>query len=351
MYLDYWNLNKHPFNNVPDPEMYFDMHQSVDQAASELLFAIEEADECLAVIVGPVGVGKTMCLRLVLDSLDESKYRVAFVTNPDMTFTQLLREVVGQLEEKTCNEARKDQLLEHFNRILFANNDDGKRTLIFIDEGNVIKAANLESLRLLTNMQDDHQNLLTIVLAGQPELGRRLEDPRRDNLFQRIGVYCKVEGIDSIATMKDYIEHRMERAGFRGDPIFTERAYEAIWKFSDNGMPRLVNKVCKLALKAGETNHLRQVTEPIIASIADRFERTFVRRKAKPKKSPSPIHDTKIHSMTPSDREQLASRLATERVRRLDGIIDPFEAWQNARLEILEELRKSGHTPVIKAAS
>jgi len=62
----------------------------------------------------------------------------------------------------------------------------GKRVVVFIDEGNAIKPHNLDSLRLLTNMQDDHQNLLTIILAGQPELGKRLEDPRRENLFQRI---------------------------------------------------------------------------------------------------------------------------------------------------------------------
>ena len=57
MYLDYWGLEKHAFNNVPDPTMYFDMHATVENAVAELLFAIEEADECLAVVVGEVGLG------------------------------------------------------------------------------------------------------------------------------------------------------------------------------------------------------------------------------------------------------------------------------------------------------
>jgi len=242
MYTEYWGLNKHPFDNVPDPEMYFDMHQSVDDAVSEVLFAIEEGDECLAVVVGPVGVGKTMCLRIVLDSLDHEKYRIAFVTNPDMTFTQLIREMIGQLEGKQCEETRKDRLFEIFNKLLFETSDKGKRVVIFIDEGNVIKPHNLESLRLLTNMQDDKQNLFTIILAGQPELGKRLEDPRRANLFQRIGVYCKIHGLDSFEMMRDYIEHRLERAGLSGRRIFTDNAYKRVWESSENGTPRIDRK-------------------------------------------------------------------------------------------------------------
>jgi type II secretory pathway predicted ATPase ExeA len=352
MYLDYWKLNKHPFNNVPDPEMYFDMHQSVESSVSELLFAIEEGDECLAVVVGPVGVGKTMCLRIVLNALNQSKYRIAFVTNPDMTFPQLLREIIGQIKGKECLEKRKDRLFEEFNRLLFETSDAGKRVVVFIDEGNAIKPHNLDSLRLLTNMQDDHQNLLTIVLAGQPELGKRLEDPRRENLFQRIGVYCKIEGIDSRENMKDYIEHRLERAGLSGDSMFTESAYDEVWKLSEGGMPRLINKMCKLSLKAGQTNNLQCIDADIVKAVGDRFRRIYVRMRAT-RKVVKPVEVKEVNAVveqpvTPpklelkilsqDEREKLASQLATERLTRLVRVLDPFEAWSKAREEILHEI-------------
>ena len=64
------------------------------------------------------------------------------------------------------------------------------------DEGNAFKPVNLESLRLLTNMQEDDRNLFTIVLAGQPKLAKMLEAPARANLFQRIGVYCNIERME-----------------------------------------------------------------------------------------------------------------------------------------------------------
>ena len=273
MYYEYWGLNSSPFDNVPDPKMFFSMHRSVADAVSELLFAIQEGDECLAVVVGEVGLGKTMTLRAILDRLDPRKYRIAFITNPDVTFNQLLRDVIGQLKGEPCEIKKKDELLELFNRLLFETIDSGSKVLIFIDEGNAFKTANLQSLRLLTNMQEDTRNLFTIILAGQPKLAKMLEDPRQANLFQRIGVYCRLEKMESPDVVRFYIEHRLERAGTTRK-IFSDEAVERIHEFSD-GVPRLVNKMCKLCLKAGQTNGLQSIDGEIASAIADRFQKTF----------------------------------------------------------------------------
>jgi general secretion pathway protein A len=276
MYLEYWGLEKNPFDNVPDPAMYFRLHPTVENAVAEVLFAIDEGNECLAVVVGEVGLGKTMALRVLLNSLDPEKYRIAFVTNPEVTFTQLMREIIGQLLDEPCTIRDKVILLEEFNRILFDTADSGRKVLVFIDEGNSIKAANLEALRLLTNMQEDARNLFTIVLAGQPRLGRMLEAPERANLFQRIGVYSKLEPFASADVVRDYVEHRLERAG-RSEPIFTDDAYEVIFSQS-GGTPRLINRLCKLSLKAGETHQMERLDAALLQQIAARFERKYVSR-------------------------------------------------------------------------
>ncbi len=272
MYYEYWGMKRPPFDNVPDPSMYFSAHQTVEQAVGEVLFAIEEGDECLAVVVGEVGLGKTTSLRVILDTIDQDKYRIAFITNPDVTFTMLLREIIGQLKGEACAIRRKDELLEEFNRVLFETVDENKRVLVFIDEGNAFKPVNLESLRLLTNMQEDDRNLFTIILAGQPKLAKMLESPARANLFQRIGVYCHLEKMESWLMVRDYLDHRIERAG-RAEPIFTDKAVQAIYEFSEKGVPRLVNKIAKLALKAGETSGQAAVDADIIRMIGERFKR------------------------------------------------------------------------------
>lgn len=144
--------------------------------------------------------------------------------------------------------------------------------LIFIDEANALSPVALESLRLLTNMQDDTRNLFTLVLSGQMELARRLEHPRRANLFQRVGAYSRIEKIESLAVLKDYVHTRLRLAGGK-EMFFTDLSLLALWEHSDHGVPRLVNKICKLSMKAGETNGLHQVDDYLVNQIGERFQR------------------------------------------------------------------------------
>jgi type II secretory pathway predicted ATPase ExeA len=271
-YYEYWGLYRPPFDNVPDPTMYVDCHASMENAVAETLFAIEEGDECISVIVGDVGLGKTLTIRLVIDLLEQEKYKIALITNPGITFIQILQEIIGQLKGRQCEEKRKVNLLETFNKLLFSTLEEGKKILIFIDECNAISPENLENLRLLTNMQGDGRNLFTMVLAGQIEFAKRLEHPSRANLFQRVGTYCKITRFESVSVVRKYVESRMKLSG-AARQIFTDDAFNKIWENSDGGVPRLINKLCKLCLKAGETNNLSSIVGEVVDQIGSRFNK------------------------------------------------------------------------------
>ncbi|HUH65789.1 MAG TPA: AAA family ATPase, partial [Syntrophales bacterium] len=212
---------------------------------------------------------------------------IALVTNPDMSFIELLREIIGQLTGTKCEERRKIDLLEKFNKILFDTIDSGKKVLIFIDEANAMSPTNLESLRLLTNMQDDQRNLFTIVLAGQLELARRLEHPKRKNLFQRIGTLCRIDKIESENLLKGYVETRLRLAGGTKS-VFADDAFGFLWEYSEHGVPRLINKMCKLSLKAGETNEFAEISGEVVRQIGERFRHLAgpAIPKRKPRKRP-----------------------------------------------------------------
>ncbi|MCP4313784.1 MAG: hypothetical protein GY790_21225, partial [Bacteroidetes bacterium] len=49
--------------------------------------------------------------------------------------------------------------------------------------------------------------------------------------------------------------------------------FHAMWECSEHGVPRLINKICKLSLKAGETNELTEINGEIIRQIGDRFKK------------------------------------------------------------------------------
>jgi type II secretory pathway predicted ATPase ExeA len=323
MYYEYWGLQKPPFDNVPDPTMYADSHSSMENAIAETIFAIDEGNECIAVIVGDVGLGKTLSLRIIIDSLNQEKYKIALVTNPDMSFIELLKEIIGQLAGRKCEERRKIDLLEKFNKILFDTIDSGKKVLIFIDEANAISPTNLESLRLLTNMQDDQRNLFTIVLAGQLELARRLEHPKRTNLLQRIGTLSRIDKIESEDLLKGYVETRLRLAG-GSRQIFADDAYSFLWEYSEHGVPRLINKICKLSLKAGETNEFMLIAGEVVRQIGERFRHlagpAIPKRKARKRRDSEVIAEAKKEAVKVSDDPGVLSVEAFKDRRRSEHV-------------------------------
>lgn len=298
MYCEYWNLNKTPFDNVPDPSMYVDSNVSMENVISETIFAIKEGNESFAVIVGDVGLGKTLSLRIIIDSLETDKYKVALITNPGISFVQLLKEIIGQITGKQCEETKKADLLEIFNHLLFETCDKDQKVVVFIDEANALSPANLENLRLLTNMQDDQRNLFTLILAGQMELARRLEHPNRANLFQRIGTYGRIDKLPSEEAVKSYMETRLKLAGTR-KKIFDDDAIAVIWEYSDQGIPRLINRICKLCLKAGETNGFQTISAAVALQIAERFQKLSktAMQKRKPRHRPESEFSEKKSSL------------------------------------------------------
>jgi hypothetical protein len=139
-------------------------------------------------------------------------------------------------------------------------------------------------------MQDDQRNLFTLILAGQMELARRLEHPKRANLFQRIGTYGRIDKLPSQEAVKSYIETRLKLAGAQ-KKIFDEEAIAAIWEYSEQGIPRLINKICKLCLKAGETNGFQTIPAIVALQIAERFQKLSktALQKRRPRSRPEPV--------------------------------------------------------------
>jgi type II secretory pathway predicted ATPase ExeA len=311
MYCEYWKLDKSPFDNVPDPSMYVDSHVSMENVISETIFAIREGNESFAVIIGDIGLGKTLSLRIIIDALESEKYKIVLITNPSISFVQLLKEIIGQITGQQCEEKRKSDLLELFNRLLFETSDKGQKIVIFIDEANVISSANLENLRLLTNMQDDQRNLFTLILAGQLELAHRLEHPRRANLYQRIGTYGRIDKLPSEEAVKSYIETRLKLAGAKRK-IFDDDAIPVVWENSEHGIPRLINKICKLCLKAGETNELQIIHAEVAAQIAERFQKLSKAALQKRKPRNRPESDFSEEDTYPPARSMDSLSLTTE---------------------------------------
>src|SRR6202790_4258298 len=238
MFLDFYRLREQPFGVGPDPK-YLYFSPSHREALASLFYGIETGRGFLALIAEP-GMGKTSLLFQLLERLKGS-IRSAFLFQTQCDSRELLRYLLQALGIDS-QETDLVQLHSRLNQFLLAEATAGRRVVIFIDEAQNLSDSALETVRLLSNFEAKDRKLFQIVLAGQPELARRLKNPRLAQLSQRIAVLTGLRPLPVSETLQ-YIHHRLEIAGYDGPEVFTSDSVELIAKASQ-GIPRNINNIC-----------------------------------------------------------------------------------------------------------
>jgi len=245
MYEKYWGLTEKPFENTPNPRfMYYSKKH--EEALMRLLYAIKE-EKGAAMLTGEYGSGKTALSRLIIDELIKDKiYEAALITHPQLSPVQFLQEIIYQLKNEYVR-GEKPQLLHMMQDIIYKNFNEGKKTVIFIDEAQIIRdKETFEEVRLFLNFQLNDKFLLTLILIGQPELLPKVN--AIPQLKQRLGIKYHLVGLNDIETT-EYIKHRLCVGGATNE-IFTPEAIGVIYDYS-KGLPRSINNVCDMCLLIG----------------------------------------------------------------------------------------------------
>lgn len=260
MYETYYGLKSRPFSKTPDPHFLF-FSKGHEEALARLQHGVEEKE--IILLTGEVGSGKTTLSRALLDSLGE-KYRVILILNPRLTPAQFIRMIARRFD--IDHNQQKDDLLEDIQRKVYEDYTNGVTPVIIIDEAQLVPDRNtFEEIRLLTNFQLDDQNLLSLVLIGQPDLLTRLKRKAYLPLRQRIGLFYHLSPL-SAEESTQYIKHRLRLSG-REDNLFTEEALELMWKFS-RGVPRNINNIASNSLIEGFGSAAQLIDKDIILDIS-----------------------------------------------------------------------------------
>lgn len=266
MYEAYWQLKEKPFENTPDPKfIYYSLQHK--EALARLLYIVRERKGA-ALLTGEYGSGKTLLSRVLWQELQQDHlYQSVFILNPRLSGIEFIQEILYQLSGQEAA-PNKIELFHALHKILYANNNAGKHSVIMIDEAQAIENREIfEELRLLLNFQLDNSFLLTIILLGQPEL--RPVVASLPQLSQRMGVRYHLRALDETET-REYIEHRLEVAEARRE-IFEEDAFHEIFNYS-SGIPRRINNLCDLALLIGYGNGLSSIDRQTIMNIKEDME-------------------------------------------------------------------------------
>jgi len=160
-------------------------------------------------------------------------------------------------------------LQRQLNEILIQESQLGRQFVLVIDEAQNLDDSVLESVRMLSNFETPRSKLIQIVLAGQPGLAEKLERPELEQLRQRISVLCELSPLNPKEVV-EYIGHRLETAGYKGAPLFTDESLLEIAKRSE-GIPRNINNICfqalSLAYAKGQKNINRAIIEEVLIDL------------------------------------------------------------------------------------
>lgn len=253
MYLSFYNLRETPFNVTSDPGFLY-LSPTHTEALDHLRYGIEQRKGFLA-ITGEIGAGKTTLCRALINRLDSS-VKVALILNSVLPETQLLEAITDEFGISPSKRT-KGVLIRTINKFLLDQVSRGNNAVLIIDEAQNMRAATLETVRMLSNLETEKEKLLQIVLVGQPQLGEKLNSPELVQLKQRIAVRFHIRAL-SRREVDAYIMHRLSVAGSNGGLTVESGAIDVVYDYS-GGIPRLINVLMDRALLKGFVREVHMI--------------------------------------------------------------------------------------------
>jgi general secretion pathway protein A len=239
IYNAYFGFSENPFNISPDPEFLYRSPQH-EEALANLIYGVRSRKGFI-VLSGEVGTGKTTMLECLRDYLDTQRVEFAFIFNSRLTPDQFFEMMAFDFDLQ-CDRKSKTEILFALNALLIQQAERGRTCVLIVDEAHNLEWEVLEEIRLLGNLENRQGKLLQIILAGQPELDRKLDAPNLRQLKQRIVLRCSLNPL-SPEECAAYVETRLARAGMPNQKVFPPDVLEEVYKRS-RGIPRLINLLC-----------------------------------------------------------------------------------------------------------
>lgn len=260
MFEQHFGLTATPFGkDVPAMALFPARLQH--ELLERLAYAIARCH--IVCLCGETGTGKSSLLRALLAQQSPARYRFLHLPHPPRTPRELwtdLLQALGADVPWTMTEARgrvRHQLAE--------SADAGRTPVLLLDDAQDIPPPMLEELRLLTAFDLDAKPVFALVLAGHPELARRVRKRGLEALAQRVDLWCQLVGLDRDETGR-YIQHHLELAGC-AQPLFTPEAVLAIFQ-ATKGVPRAINRLATGCLHHAAAHGLNPIDAAAVEAVS-----------------------------------------------------------------------------------
>jgi len=268
MYQRFYNLRELPFELTPNPRFLF-LTPRHREALSNVQYGLTSA-KAITVLTGEAGTGKTTLLRTVLESDSCRNVRCVYVNNPALTRAEFIEMLADRFALGEGAAQSKTTLLVELERAIRERRGRGEISALVVDEAQSLSQELLEETRLLANIETATEKLLPVILAGQPELSDRLNEPGLRQLKQRVALRCHISEFD-VSETAAYIANRIRIAGGEAARLFTREAVILIHERS-RGIPRTINVICDNALLSGFALDRKPVDRETVLEVARDFD-------------------------------------------------------------------------------
>lgn len=263
MYNAFFGFAENPFNLSPDPTFFYRSPQH-EEALANLIYGVQSRKGFI-VLTGEVGTGKTTMLECLRDFLYAQRTEFAFVFNSRITPVEFFEMIAYDLDLR-CERPSKTEVLFRLNQLLLQQASEGRTTVLIVDEAHNLEWEVLEEIRMLGNLENRGGKLLQVILAGQPELDRKLDAPNLRQLKQRIVLRCALHPFTEAETI-EYISSRLKRAGMETTEVFPQEVLSEVHVRSQ-GIPRLINALCDNLLLTAFALERRDTTLEMLDEVA-----------------------------------------------------------------------------------
>ncbi|MCK7467908.1 MAG: AAA family ATPase [Desulfosudis oleivorans] len=267
-YIHHFGLIAQPFQGIPDRRFIWLGDKQLENLA-HLKVGIEEGKGVL-LLLGEEGSGKSVLLGCLLKIIAGD---IAIAVLPEALGQRRSFFSFLAAEFKIDKEiGSKGDFLAHLRTFLLEAQSTGRKVLLVVEDAGNQDDEILEQARLLSNMEENGEKLLSVLLIGNGELNKRLMEHRHRALLQRAAVRCRMDPFSAEET-DAYIRHRLMVAGcfLR---IFTPEAVEAIRRLS-GGIPKAIDRICDHALKRGCSEKQRTIDKKLLARYAKEAQKAF----------------------------------------------------------------------------
>lgn len=286
MYEEFFGLTMRPFDLTPSPK-FLVLTEGHREALRNLEYAIVSR-KGITLLVGEAGAGKTTIIRAAIEH-QPGRVHCVHLHNPTLTRSEFVEMLAAHFHLSERAAESKTVMLLELEQLLKQRHESGETTVLIVDEAQSLSLDLLEEIRLLANIETDAEKLLSVVIAGQPELADRLNDQSLRQLKQRVALRCELQPLTKRET-ETYVAGRIRAAGGVGAQVFTREAVGLIFEAA-HGVPRTINVIADNALLGGFAAEVRPVTSEIVLDVCRDFDLSaaLASAPAAPRKGERPV--------------------------------------------------------------